>query len=243
MPFYPVLLLLSGLLPVSPVSLAASSPIASVTLHHQPAEELLPVLQPLLEAGEVILPGGSELLIQASPARAALLREWIVKLDKPRHRLRISIMQADQPPDEGFDRHVYRLPPRRQRAAVIEVQTLDGKPALFRSLEPDTRPARPLPGFYPPVPLQPTGTPPSQGFQVTPRLLGDQVVIEVEPVSTRSAYARTTLRVAAGTWARLGGEADRPSVGYGDGTVRHYATPSREQSLYLKVDDLDADLP
>jgi|GEM_PF-3333129 len=234
-PFYRVL---CGLL--TAVCTATAAAVETIDLHHHLADELMPRLQVLLEPGEIIMPNGAGLLLQASPRRSALLREWILKLDQPQHRLRITLIQAGSPPDGGRNTvRSYRLPPRRQPGSVLEVQTLDGKPALIKLTAPPPVSSRRPAGFYPPLPLPPSDPARSPGFAVTPRLLDDQVIIEVEPVAMPEGQVRTTLRAALGEWVEIARQSDRPLAGTVDEGHRYYSTPEQTQGFYLKVEKLD----
>ncbi len=234
-PFYRVLY---GLL--TAVCTSTASAVETVDLHHHLADELMPRLQVLLEPGEIIMPNGAGLLLQASPQRTALLREWILKLDQPQHRLRITLIQAESPPDGGRNTaRSYRLPPRRQPGSVLEVQTLDGKSALIKLTAPPPMSSRRPAGFYPPLPLPPSDPARSPGFAVTPRLLDDQVIIEIEPVSMPQGQVRTTLRATLGEWVEIARQSDHPLPGTVDEGHRHYSTPERTQGFYIKVEKLD----
>lgn len=239
---------------------AFAASVTSIPLKNRPAEELVPLIQPLLEANEVILPNGSELLIKADPARISSLHEWISQLDKPQHRLLITVIASSNPPSGGrFAReygvppaHRYQLPPRRQRGSVLEVQTLDGKPALIRIDELNLSPSGGnLSLFNLNLSNNQTVQTVSSGFKVIPRLLNSQVILDIEPwqqhirpeapLSSRGENAHTTLRAELGAWVEIGRQSDHPyttETEYGL-SAHTYETPSRELGLYLKVEDLD----
>lgn len=233
--------------------------VETIELRNHLAEELLPRVQALLEADEVALPNGSELLIKANQGRITILREWIQKLDTPQHRLMITVVVTSHPPDESLyeNQNVYEstrsvrrydLPNRRRRGSVLQVQTLDGKPALIRSDELNAPPPTAAIALFNYTPAQAEQFL-SSGFRVIPRLLHEQVVIEIEPwlqqakpeaPQSRSAQeAHTTLRAALGTWVEIGKQSDRAPQEPSGMTAHTYNTPPREQGIYLKVDDLD----
>ncbi len=232
--------------------------VTSIPVRNRLPEELIPLMQPLLEANEVLMPNGSELLIKAEPARISTLRTWINQLDKPQHRLQITVIASPQSPSGSrFAReygtppaHRYQLPPRRQRGSVLEIQALDGKPALIRIDELNLPPVNSHLGLFNlNLANTPTPQPLSSGFKVIPRLLGTQVILDIEPWQqhtrpgvSHSRYgenAQTTLRTPLGTWVEIARQSDSPSLSEYDTDVRTYQTPPRELGLYLKVEDLD----
>ncbi|MGI9212030.1 MAG: hypothetical protein ACR2HF_06120 [Methylococcaceae bacterium] len=229
-----------GLLALSFVS-QADSPVVAISLRHQPAESLMPRVQALLQAGEVILPNGSEVLIQASPERTSVLKAWIERLDTPRHRLLISVVSANHAPDQDLhSAHTYSLPSRRQGGSVIEIQTLDGQAAQVHLTTSKPAPVPVPPGYYyPPVPLPQAEHRPEQGFSVIARVLNDQVLMEVESLSMSSQRINTSLKVRLGEWVDISRVSDRALPDLGDDATRYYTTPTREERLYLKVNDLD----
>jgi hypothetical protein len=60
-------------------------------LKQRPASEVIPLVQPFLEAGEVVSGDGYQLFIKATPARADELKALIVNIDKPLATYKISV--------------------------------------------------------------------------------------------------------------------------------------------------------
>lgn len=201
----------------------------------------MPRVQALLQAGEVVLPNGSEVLIQASPERTSVLKAWIERLDIPRHRLLISVVSASQAPDQDHHAsHTYSLPSRRQGGSVIEIQTLDGQAAQVHLTTPKPASLPVPPGYYyPPVPLAQAEYRPEPGFSVMAHVLNDQVLLELEPLSMSSQRINTTLKVRLGEWADISRVSNRALPEQSEDASHYYTTPIREERLYLKVDDLD----
>ena len=237
----------------------AAQDIAVIQLRNRPAEDLQPLLLPMLNGNDSLVPNHMQLIIKADPATIREIRGLVEQLDRRPHRLLISVAQGTNITAESLNAGIgvgtghnggVRVKggiaaSGRQHAnrASQTVQTLDGQPAMIQAGE--TVPFRQGYGYgYGDVVYEPVTT----GFAVTPRLVGlGEIEIAVSPwsdhfdqgvISTQSASTR--VRAPLGAWVEIGGLAQsRTSSGYGPGDA------SRQESgrIFVKVDDQDAGQP
>jgi len=85
-----LLLLVTG---ISMTSMAGDS-IEIVPLQNRSAEELMPLIHPLLDPSEALSGTGYQLIVRASPGRQKELRGLITQLDQAAKQLRISVRRA-----------------------------------------------------------------------------------------------------------------------------------------------------
>ena len=64
-----------------------------IDLKHRSADEVLPIIRPLLAPDEVANGMGYQLILRTSPATLAQIKQVLASLDKAPRRLRISVMQ------------------------------------------------------------------------------------------------------------------------------------------------------
>jgi hypothetical protein len=240
--------------------------LGTFPLAHRLPEELIPLLQPLLDPGDVLIPARGSLILRASPEKVNEIAAVIGQLDRAPHRLLITVAQASSLTasgldletrlrgqtgtggvQAGFQDHLYSLEGRNTQGGSERVQTLDGHPAIIQ-----------MGGqFAVPAP-SPFGTgirylPVNTGFSVLPRIAGSEVVLEIAPwserlnryrgdlIDTRNAHA--TVRARLGEWIEVGGMTDR-AVGETSHLAGHsYSTRSRDDRILLRVEDLDAGQP
>ena len=251
--------LLLGLLVVGMSLAVAGQDIAVLQLRNRPAEDLQPLLLPMLNGNDSLVPNHMQLIIKADPATIREIRGLIEQLDRRPHRLLISVAQGTNITAESLNAGIgVGAGPHggvrvqggiaasgRQHAnrASQTVQTLDGQPAMIQAGE--DVPFRQGYGYgYGGVVYEPVTT----GFAVTPRLVGlGEIEIAVSPwsdhfdqgvISTQSASTR--VRAPLGAWVEIGGLAQsRTSSGYGPG----YASRQESGRIFVKVDDQDAGQP
>ena len=73
---------------------AAAASLVTLPLQHRPAEELIPLLQPLLPAGAALTGTGDVLLLRADAATEAEVRRALAALDRAPRQLLISVGQS-----------------------------------------------------------------------------------------------------------------------------------------------------
>ena len=87
-PFALLLLLCLGALP------ALADSIATIELHNRPAEELIPVIKPMLEPGDSLSGEGFLLFLRAPAATQQQVRQMVRTLDVAARNLLISVFQG-----------------------------------------------------------------------------------------------------------------------------------------------------
>lgn len=79
---------------------AYSDDVEVITLHHRSAEDLIPLLQPLVGETGVVSGRGDQLLLRTTPERLSQIRTLLTQLDRPPRRLRISVQQLSHAEDQ-----------------------------------------------------------------------------------------------------------------------------------------------
>jgi hypothetical protein len=207
-----------------------------VPLRSRLPEDVIPAIRPLLGPDEGISAFGGQLIVRATPERMEEIRQLLAQLDHPLRRLVIHVRQRD-----AHQGSVGSTPPVRDLRTLgrndrsERVQTVEGRPAFIRS------------GAAVPVPTWQSfggGVLPfaqqgfeyrdaTSGFFVTPRLAGDEVVLEIARQAVRPGTgnppvftvkeAATTLRTRPGEWVTLGAVSDSVAQD-GRGIVSRHAT-------------------
>lgn len=244
-------------------ALAADSVVDVIPLQNRPAEEILPLLRPLLESDEQVVDNGFSLIVKTSPQRQSALRELIGKLDIRLHNLLISVLQnsiktADELNAEtaielspqgivmqGFNGNTGNLAGTRN---LQQLRTLEGQAAHIeagQSRAVDQAILYNNPYGYPTVGYATQMQQASTGFAVIPHLTGNnEVSLHIEPWSERflrgggiaTSNVNTSLRVRLGEWVEIGG-VNQQSRGSQQGyNGLNYQSRNNESHLLLKVD-------
>ena len=75
-------------------AVAQAASLTTIQLQNRPAEEVIPVIEPMLASGDVISGRGFKLFLRASPETLATVREMLDVLDRPAKVLQISVFQG-----------------------------------------------------------------------------------------------------------------------------------------------------
>ena len=210
-----------------PAAVLAQHRLEIIALRHRSADDVLPVLRPLLEPGGTLSAHGYQLFVRASPANVAELRRVLDSVDRPQRRLQISVSF-----DESLDaasREVgaaARVGPRGARvelradersSAATEridqrVQVLEGGRAVIYTGQSRGVPQRQMIRTPAGVVSQETIVVQERatGFEVVPRLSGDAVQLEIAPQresADRFQRIATTVRTRLGEWVEIGAAA------------------------------------
>jgi hypothetical protein len=182
-------------------------PLEMIPLKHRTADQVLPVLRPLLEQGGTISGTQSTLIVRTSPRNLAELKQVLASIDKAPRRLLISVRQDASATAErrsaeiggtlGAGRVVIgsgglanepgvsaRLTDTRssnESGLVQQIQVLEGSPALIQvgqSAPIENRVVTPGPrGTV--ISESVTYRDVASGFEVVPRVLGDRVMLDI----------------------------------------------------------------
>jgi len=242
-----VRLVLAALLGCAALGALAQQALEIITLRHRTAEQVLPALQPLLEPGATLSGTRGQIFLRASPGNVADIKRALEAIDRPLKRLQISVRFDDAVERErravgasgtiGSGGARIGVTAEDSRASAGErvdqrLQVLEGGRAVIF-----TGQSRPQQDF-----IQDMAT----GFEVTPRLSGDRVFLEIapqretqgaQPGSVQGQRLATTITTRLGEWVELGGtasDAARDERGIASAS-RMRATESRR--VWLKVEE------
>ena len=223
---------------VTSVALAQGT-LEVITLRHSTAEQVIPVLRPLLEPGGALSGQYNQLIVRTSPANLAQIRAALDAIDRPQRRLTISV-RFDSTQDaarrdvqgavritsEGNSSAAVRIgdaSSRQDERVDQRIQVLEGGRATIATGQ--SRPVRvrqviQTPGG--PVVQETTeiaGA--ATGFVVIPRLAGSEVILEIAPQrenfvpgrsgAIQSERIESTVRGRLGEWIELGGASSSSS--------------------------------
>jgi len=244
-------LLLGG----SVLAVFAQGSLEIIPLRHRTADQVVPVLQPLVEPGGSLTGQGNQLIVRASPRNLADIRIALEAIDRPQRRLVISVRFEDAlaTGSSGIsaDRAGVRISDSRStRDARVDqrVQVLEGGRATIASGQ-----SRPLqqrqvirtPGgvlIQDSTVVQEVAT----GFDVVPRIAGRNVMLEIAPQretagpmgSVQTHRASSTVSAPLGEWFELAASeqgADRDQRGI---LSSRQSSAAGSRRIWLKVEEL-----
>jgi hypothetical protein len=198
-------------LALSLLGLARADEVEVIQLKYRTAEQVIPTLRPLVEPGGGLSGMQSTLVIRASRANIAQLKQVVATLDTMPRRLMISVRQdaggsvaqrgagVSGTVGGGDARVGVNEPPRRQSGVSVgvydsqgtaddrmtsQVQALEGSPAYISTGQ--SAPVRstvvtPTPGGGSVVQSTTTYQNVASGFYVIPRVSGDRVFLDISP--------------------------------------------------------------
>jgi hypothetical protein len=243
----------------------AQGTLEVISLRHRTAEQVIPVLRPLLEPGGALSGQYNQLIVRTSPANLAQIRSVLDAIDQPARRLTISVrFDAAQESARSGVQTDARISNRGSSAEVRlqdstssttervdqRIQVLEGGRALISSGE--SRPMRQRQVIQTPAGqvVQETtviqGA--STGFEVIPRLSGSTVFLEIAPQREQfapgSSGAIQSERVAStvsgrlGEWIDLGGATGASSRADSGILSSRERSVSSSRGIWVKVEEL-----
>ncbi len=256
---WPFLLALSG------TALADETVLEVIPLQNRPAAEIQPLLAPLLEDTDRVIDNGSSLIVKTTPARLQSIQELIKKLDVRLSNLVISVLQstnktaAELNAEAGIAISPSGIQMRgmvgdtrdlSDRQSTQMVRTLEGQAAHIKAGQ--IRPVQDITVYGSGYGYQ-SGSTTTQmveattGFAVTPRLSGQQVILDVEPWSDRFQHggrietqgARTSLRANLGEWVEIGGSETGTRSNSRGFNSYNQSTDENHLRILIKVDKAD----
>jgi len=227
--------------------LPAAASITTLQLHHRPAAEIVPVIEPLLEPGDKITSQGFKIFLRASPRTVAEVRELIASIDVAAKTLMISVFQGRQSDLE-----------KQHLSGSIQIENGRVSGSLGAGETRRSESSAPLhrlrvtegtEGFiatgnsfslYGSAPVDA-----ASGFYVLPRLHDDRVTLQISPFRNRAQaaggnietlQAATTVSGRLGEWLPLGGVSERSERTQGDGVSQRSTRQSRQDSIWIRAD-------
>jgi type II secretory pathway component GspD/PulD (secretin) len=243
---------------------AAQPALEVISLKHRTAEQVLPVLRPLLEPGGTLTGQYSQLIVRASPRNLAEIRRVLEAIDRPPRRLQIWVRF-----DDALDASRENFGASGQignRGASVDLRAQDSRRGVRDKMEQriqvleggrayiSTGQSRPLPQRQ--IIQTPGGVVAQEtlviqelatGFEVVPRLAGDSVFLDIAPQretpgavpgSAQAQRVAATVRTRLGEWVDIGGSsanAARETGGIGS-MSRSSALESRR--VWLMVEEI-----
>jgi type II secretory pathway component GspD/PulD (secretin) len=257
------LLLLLFMLPAITL---AESVVEVISIYNRPASEIQPLLLPLLENTDQIVANGDSLIVKTSPERLQTITNLIRKLDNPLNNLMITVIQSrdtaaaqlnagigldinvplNHPADpRGHVRgHYDQFHGRNNNQNTQTIRTLEGVPAYIKvgNIVPITNRQTYRDGYGYSYENRSTQlVEATTGFEVTPRLVGQQVFLDVSPWSDRfnaqgqiqTQEANTSIRANLGEWVDLGSV--NQSTQSSGNTPFSYNRQSEQNNLHVLV--------
>jgi hypothetical protein len=115
----------------APTAASSSEAFEALQLQHRDAEELIPLIQPLLDDETRLTGDDFRLVIRGTPEMILQVRELLETLDSPPKDLWVSVRQTHGKQDEGTSSRIHRT--RERDAGTLQVRVLEGQSALIRT--------------------------------------------------------------------------------------------------------------
>ena len=200
-------------------AVALAQELTIIDLRHRRAEDVIPVVQPLVEPGGVVSGVDTKLLVRTSPANLAQIRAAVESIDRPQRQLLITVGQGtvtdtstgrargsatigngdvqvgvNRPPSSqsGVQASVRGGSQQASLRNLSSVRTLEGSEtwiAVGQSVPFTTTTV--TPGWGGAVQRSTTFRDVSSGFFATARLNGDLVTLEISPRQQQFQPSRT----------------------------------------------------
>lgn len=226
--------------------LAAES-ITTLQLQSRPAEEIVPIIAPLLEPGEKISGQGYRIFLRASPRTVEEVRALIAGIDIAPRSLMISIFQGreidlEQRNISGRFRvengdasvSITAGEARRNESGgpVHRLRVSEGSEGFIAT---GTRS-----GLFPLAEINA-----ASGFYVLPRVNGERVTLQISSASSKlrksradieTLQATTTLSGRLGEWLPLGGVDQSVDNSRGDGFGRRSTRGHEQYGIWIRAE-------
>jgi len=223
-----------------------------IQLKSRPADQVLPVIQPLLAAGGSASGSGFQLFVRTTPANLAQIRQVIASLDRAARQLVISVRQdasGQGARTELNGARVLSSGGASRDNLGQQVRTQEGVAAYVAAGSSDPLAARSVTrqGNRTTVQESIVQRDISSGFYVTPRINGDTVFLDIsaqrDTPADRGTGSANTSRISStvsgrlGEWIELGGSS-RAAVLDNRGTGSVLSTSdAAARSVYVRVEE------
>jgi len=272
----------------APLTHAADPELRVIPLKHRLADEVVPVVRPLLAPGESVSGMDSRLIVRAAPRTFAQIEQVLAEVDTPRRNLRISVRHAGEServqdhqgvsgdvrrgntrivvtngtrstggvtvgqtgPDGNVQLRSERHVTTKRDTSSQNLTVLDGGRAFLRVGEsiPQVQTFLALVGSRLGVVAGIQYQDVTTGFEVEPRILGEQIQLTVTPrLAFRSNQGAQTINfqelstvvtVKPGEWVDLGGAVESANEVNRQILSTRRSTDSEESRFLIRVDPL-----
>ncbi|MGH8765090.1 MAG: secretin N-terminal domain-containing protein [Burkholderiales bacterium] len=195
-----------------PVAAVAQGTLEVLPLRYRTADQVIPVLRPLVEPGGALTGQSNQLIVRTSPENLAQIRQALAAIDQPQRRLMVSVR---------FDNSVDSARSTGDQRVDQQVQVLDGGEAHLSTGE------------------MRLNSETATGLMVVPRVAGSGVTLDVFAQqegyaagrntggAIRGQRASSTVSGRLGEWIELGGSL----------STREALTASSRR-MWLKVEEI-----
>ena len=253
------------------ISFAAETIIEIIPINNRPASEIQPLINPMLENTDRVIADGYNLIVKTTPDRLNAIKNFINTLDTRLHNLIITVIQSRQtsaeqlnaaarvnlnaPIDDlskssGITGYSGQSQNQNTNENIQTIRTLEGNTAYIKAgnIYPIQNVQIYNSGYgYPAVSTSTQLIDATTGFAVTPRLAGQQAILDVSPWSDKAnaqgqleiQSAQSTLKFNLGEWVELGG-IDESSQNSAIGNLaNNRQTSEKSLPILVKVDKAD----
>jgi hypothetical protein len=239
--------------------------IEMITLRYRQADQVIPILQPMVEPGGALTGMQNQLVIRASAANIAELRRVLALIDTMPRRLMITVRQGGDAAsaDRGgslsgsmssgggsnVQGRVFDTQRESEGRVTQNIQVLEGTVAVIQAGQ-----SQPVTNRV--VTRRPDGSvvvtdsssyrDVTTGFSVLPRVSGERVTLEINPQrDTPGAGGTVNVQRASsvvsgrlGEWIELGGIAQSESRSSSGILSRSDSTRRDNRGIWVKVEEL-----
>ena len=236
-----------------------------IQLRNRPADQILPIVQRLVEPGGAVTGIGFQLIVRASPANLAQIKQVVASLDRAVRQLMISVRQdADLRSERAAAAAGIVLAPGNSRVSgtiidsssqgrdniAQQVRTQEGAAAYISAGTSALVPARTVRRTVNGVVVQETVTPRDivSGFYATPRVNGDTVILDIStqrdtpgnlgPGSANVNRTSSTVQGKLGQWIEIGGVSQSISFESSGILARSSEAGQTDRRIYLRVEEV-----
>jgi hypothetical protein len=223
---------------LSTLDAAAQYALEIVPLRHATAEQVLPILRPLLEPGGTLSSSANQLFVRASASNVAELKRVLDTIDRPARRLQV-LVRLDSAADRS-QRELGATGGIGNRGSNIEIRAQDASGGAGERVDQQLTLLEGGRGFIATGRSDPLRERAS-GFEVVPRVSGDTVTLDIaQQRESGDQFQRlsTTVSARLGEWVEVGGVADGGARDErGILSSGHFASSSSRR-VWLKVVEL-----
>lgn len=236
-----------------------------IQLRNRPADQIVPIVRPLVEQGGTVTGTGFQLIVRASPANLAQIKQVVASLDRAARQLMISVRQdADVRSERAAAAAGVVLSPGNSRVSgsitdsssqgrdniAQQVRTQEGSAAYISTGTSVPVAARTVTRTVNGVVVQDSVTPRDivSGFYATPRVNGDTVFLDIStqrdtPGSFGAGSANvnrtsTTVSGRLGEWIAIGGVSQSMSSESSGILARSSEAAQGERRVMLRVEEV-----
>ena len=243
---------------------AQAQSLEIIQLRNRPADQILPIVQPLVEPGGTVSGTGFQLIVRASPANLAQIKQVVASLDRAARQLVISVRQdAESRAERAAAAAGVVLSPGNSRVSGMitegssqgrdnisqQVRTQEGAAAYIAAGTSVPVTTRTMQRTVNGVVVQETVTPRDivSGFYATPRVNGDTVFLDIStqrdtPGNLGAGSANvnrlsSTVSGKLGQWIEIGGVSQSSGSTSGGILSRSSEAGQSDRRVFLRVED------